>query len=367
VARLLGLVRAVGDALNQIPGWLWGPAVFGWPRPKWPAPFSEYGLFVSCDVSRPLKFLGHVLIPSLPRRAPGWFPHALRSIFFHRTRILEHPGPCGDAPSGEHWFFINGILTDQIMAGLNAAYLVELFRRPLTIIQNATDGLVFDLAECAEEKAFGMNGEPVDVGFPHVHKALKDPAAHLVVIVAHSQGTLISAVMLRLLRLIYAPDGRHWLTRQQLETELNELRRTGVTLNPRHFEEITAEELAKLELYCFANCATTMRHVDPQRRLPWIESFGNEYDLVAGLGMLAPDPLGEGVAIDGPLWRHRSAWGHLLNIHYLRAIDLNQRDSPETGTSAPYEPFQNAAAPQPRLYGYINGARPPSSRPDPGL
>ena len=108
-----------------------------------------------------------------------------------------------------------------------------------------------------------------------------------------------------------------------------------------------------------------MRHVDPQRRLPWIESFGNEYDLVAGLGMLAPDPLGEGVAIDGALWRHRSAWGHLLNIHYLRAIDLNQRDSPETGTSAPYEPFQNVAAPPPRLYRYINGARPPSSRPDP--
>ena len=227
VARLLGLVRAVGDALNQIPGWLWGPAVFGWPRPRWPAPFSEYGLFVSCDVSRTLKFLGHVLIPSLPRRAPWLVPHALRSIFFHRTRILEHPGPGGDAPSGEHWFFINGILTDQIMAGLNAAYLVKLFRRPLTIIQNATDGATFDLAECAEEKAFGMNGEPVDVGFPYVDKALKDPDTDLVVIVAHSQGALISAVMLRLLRLIYAPDGRRWLTRQQLETELNELRRNG--------------------------------------------------------------------------------------------------------------------------------------------
>jgi hypothetical protein len=59
-------------------------------------------------------------------------------------------------------------------------------------------------------------------------------------------------------------------------------------------------------VYCFANCATVMRYVDPRRRLPRIESFGNEHDLVAGLGMLAPDPLGEAVAIDGPLWRRRS-------------------------------------------------------------
>ena len=252
------------------------------------------------------------------------------------------------------------------MAGLNADYLAELFGRQLTIIQNATDGPIFDLAECADEKAFGMNGEPVDVGFPVVHQALKDGATDLVVVVAHSQGTLISAVMLRLLRLMYAPDGGRRPTGAQLETELVALRRMGITLDPGEFADLTTKELAKLEVYCFANCATVMRYVDQQRRLPWIESFGNEHDLVAGLGMLSPVPRGQSVAIDGPLWQHRSAWGHLLNIHYLRAIDVSQRDGdargPATETSAPYEPIHERTAAQPRLYGYINGAHPSHNR-----
>jgi hypothetical protein len=366
LAEVAGLARTVGAALGEIPGWLWGPSVAGWPRLKWPAPFSEYGLFVSPDVSRTIRFLVDVLVPSLPSRAPGWVPEPARSIFFHRTSIIDRAGHGGDAHPREHWFFINGILTDPGMAGRNADYLAEIFGRPVTIIQNATDGPIFDLAECAEEKAFGMNGEPVDLGFPHVHEALRDPATDLVVIVAHSQGTLIASVMLRLLRLIYAPDGKGRPTGQQLENELAALRRTGVTLDPGDFEDITATELVKLEVYCFANCATVMRYVDPRRRLPWIESFGNAHDLVAGLGMLAPDPLSEGVAIDGPLWRRRSAWGHLLNIHYLRAIDVRQRrggtPGPATDTSAPYEPLQNVVAAQPKLYGYINGATPPPNR-----
>jgi hypothetical protein len=365
-AELVGLARNVGEALGRIPGWMSGPSVAGWPRLRWPAPFSEYGLFVSPDVSRTIGFLVDVLVPSVPGRAPGWVREPLRSIFFHQTRIIEHAGRGGDSHAREHWFFINGILTDRGMAGLNAGYLAELFGRPLTIIQNATDGPIFDLLECADEKAFGMNGEPVDVGFPAVHQALKDRGTDLVVVVAHSQGTLISAVMLRLLRLIYAPDGSRRPTGAQLETELAALRRMGVTLDPGDFADITTKELAKLEVYCFANCATVMRYVDQQRRLPWIESFGNEHDLVAGLGMLAPDPRGESVAIDGPLWQHRSAWGHLLNIHYLRAIDLSQRDvdapGPATDTSAPYEPLHKGTAAQPRLYGYINGANPSHNR-----
>jgi hypothetical protein len=364
--ELAGLARGVGDALGRIPGWMWGPSVVGWPRPDWPAPFSEYGLFVSSDVMRTVRFLVDVLVPSVPGRAPGWVPEPVRSTLFHRSRMIEHAGPGADPHSREHWFFINGILTDRGMAGRNADYLAELFGRPLTIIQNATDGPIFDLIECAGEKAFGMNGEPVDVGFPAVHQALKDPATDLVVVVAHSQGTLISAVMLRLLRLIYAPDGGRRLTGRQLETELDALRLTGVTLDPGDFADITTKELAKLEVYCFANCATTMRYVDRLRRLPWIESFGNEHDLVAALGMLAPDSQGEGIAIDGPLWVHRSAWGHLLNIHYLRAIDLNQRDGdapgPATDTPAPYEPLDEVTAAQPRLYGYINGANPSRNR-----
>jgi hypothetical protein len=120
-------------------------------------------------------------------------------------------------------------------------------------------------------------------------------------------------------------------------------------------------------VYCFANCASTMRYVDDTAAgpLPWIESYGNEFDVVARLGMLAPNPLRRGMAIDGPRYECKGAWGHLLNQHYLRAIDATQRvghtRGPANPTAAPYV-LNNAGdfpdAPQPRLFGYINGGSP---------
>lgn len=78
--------------------------------------------------------------------------------------------------------------------------------------------------------------------------------------------------------------------------------------------------------------------------------------------MLAPDRKAEEIAIDGPLWVHRGAWGHLLNAHYLRAIGLAQRGGsspgPATATAKPYEQFGGAAATAPRLFAYINGGKP---------
>lgn len=71
LTEVAGLARSAGAALGRIPGWLWGPAVGGWPRLRSPAPFSEYGLFVSPDVPRTIRFLGDVLVPSLPGRAPA--------------------------------------------------------------------------------------------------------------------------------------------------------------------------------------------------------------------------------------------------------------------------------------------------------
>jgi hypothetical protein len=203
--------------------------------------------------------------------------------------------------------------------------------------------------------------EPVDVGFPEVHRALKDGARDRVVIVAHSQGTLVAAVMLRLLRLIYDRVG-DVLSPAEQAAEVLALRRTGVTLDPTEFEDVTTAELERLEIFCFANCATEMHYVDRDRALPRIESFGNEHDLVARLGMLAPDRPAEEIAIDGSMWIRRDAWGHLLNAHYLAAIDLAQgggsAPGPTTTDATPYEPLGPTPASVPRLFGYINGGEP---------
>ena len=357
------LALIVADAAKGLPPWELPESVLGRVRSVVPAPHSEYSMLVSKDVGRTAKYLADVLIPSFHRHAPSWVPARWRSVFFHQTTIERRPDQAVRYPSfpAEEWFFINGILTDPGMAAWNADYLAAIFHRPFTIIQNATDGGFSDLLECADEKAFGMNGEPVDVGFPAVHRALKDETKNRVVIIAHSQGTLISAVMARLLRLRYERVGELLSAAEQAE-ELAALQRAGVTLDPDKFEDVTTAELERLEIYCLANCATEMRYVDRDRALPWIESFGNEHDLVARLGMLAPDRKAEEIAIDGPLWIHRCAWGHLLNAHYLRAIDLAQGGAsspgPATTSAEPYEQLGGPTATSPRLFAYVNGGEP---------
>jgi hypothetical protein len=358
------LAANVVEAAAGIPPWRLPSSVLGSFMRAAPSLRSEYALLRSSEVGRTGRYLADILIPSLQRRPPAWVPARLRSIFFHETTVMRRPDPAGsfDAFPAEDWFFINGILTNQAMATWNADYLAFMFGRPFTIIQNATDGPVADLFECAYEKAFGMNGEPVNVGFPVIHRALKDPAKDRIVIIAHSQGTLISGVMLRLLRLIYADRDDHMSSAEQ-SRERAALQRAGVTLSPDDLEDVTREELARLEIYCFANCASEMRYVDPERQLPWIESLGNEHDLVARLGMLAPNLASERIHIDGPMWIRHDAWGHLLNAHYLRAIELAQGGGsvpgPATATAEPYMQLAGDPAPAPRLYRYINGGAAP--------
>ena len=102
--------------------------------------------------------------------------------------------------------------------------------------------------------------------------------------------------------------------------------------------------------------------------MPWIENFGNENDIVARLGMLAPRPEHWGIGIDGPRYEHRGAWGHMLNEHYLHAIERCQKHGRRPGgdgTSAPYELVGQPSAGSveeaeqaPRLFSYINGGIP---------
>jgi hypothetical protein len=355
------LVSNVLDAAKGLQPWELPQSVLGRLRRAAPPRYSEYAMFVERDLGRTAMYLTSVLIPSLQRVGPSWVPSALRRVFFHETTIQRRPDHLGsyDSFPAEHWFFINGILTDSGMAGWNADYLARMFHRSFTIVQNATDGPLADLLECADEKAFGMNGEPADVAFPEIHRALKDPTKDRVIIIAHSQGTLIAAVLVRLLRLLYARKGDVISEAKQAE-ELDALRRTSVTLDLDDFEDVTRDELRRLEIYCFANCASEMRYVDPDLALPWIESFGNEHDLIARLGMLAPALAAENIAIDGPLWVRRGGWGHLLN-HCLRAIELAQGGGsiagPKTTTPEPFELYGRGTAAAPRLFGYTNGGR----------
>lgn len=243
----------------------------------------------------------------------------------------------------EHWFYINGILCDKRVAKLNCEQIALLFHRNVTWIANPTQGLYLDLVECIRGKVVDEPTEPARVAAKHVGEALKE---RKVVVIAHSQGTIIASNMLDLLRIEVA-EGR-----------------------------LTQQQLAGLELYMFASCADTVDSQVGSDHI-FIENFANQHDFVANLGSGAPKSTfvatrpGTNVPqmrLDGDLFVHHGASGHLINQHYLFHLrdDLENSTSnfvrdynPPTAAGPVYFRANNAT---PRLYGYYDGALPTTSR-----
>jgi len=354
------------DALKIAPP-LWASSIFGLPW-TWLPPFHRYSEFRIVDVWQPLrtlKYLLNVCVPSIPRNPPEIVPPLLETFFYEPTVILQRPDHEGSYTSYPHekWFFINGIMTNDDVAQLNAAFLSDLFHRPVTLIQNSTCGLVQDLVECALGKQWQRTTESVKKAFPAIHAALKSEKEK-VVIIAHSQGTIIASVVLHLLEAITqpasAPPEALAFAAPLRYAEPVFVFPEEYDLEPKDFAPLSEDELAKLEIYCFANCANTMKYLQPDRSLPWIESFGNEFDIVARLGMLAPRSPEWHVEINGPRYVQPRAWGHLLNVHYLVDLERQQRVRYRPGgkgTAAPYELLNAEQFPNhtPRLFNYING------------
>ena len=377
------LVGIALDALRMNPP-LYASAIFGLPW-TWLPPHNRYSEFKIIDLWRPgrtAKFLANTWIPSIPRTPPSFGPPFLNDLFWQPTVILQRPDHNGSYTTfpDEAWFFVNGIMTNDSVAQINSAYLAHLFHRPLTMIQNSTDSLWADLFECALGKEWYRVVEPAIKAFPPIYDALKSPHK------AAGRGDLP------------LPRDDHHVHRAAAAGRTWSRRRYASHARPRHgactgtearglfeeapryappefvypdqdpidlddFEPLTGAELAKLEVYCFANCANTMPYIGAWdgRPAPWIENFGNEHDIVARLGMLAPRAEHWGIDIAGPRYEHRGAWGHLLNEHYLAAIERCQKSGRRPGgdgTSAPYELVGGAIDEAPRLFSYINGGVP---------
>ncbi len=359
--QLGGIAEALAIAPTS-----WVPSVLGLPSSWGSVPYSEYELVWSGNAQRLAGYLLDIGVPSVPGRAPRWVPRRLASLLWHPLRVVAPTPKRSQAAEHPHeaWFFINGILTDDAVARLNGAYLTHLFGRPVTLLENLTDSAPVDLLECAIER-FGASSEHVHAAFVRLMTALKDPTKRRVIVVCHSQGTLITAVLLELLGHVHEHTKANRLSGAHADAIHAKAHAEGVRVRRDEIKPLSARELGKLELYCFANCASHMRYVRTAsgKRLPWIESYGNEHDIVARLGMLAPSPAKREIAIDGPRYEHSGAWGHLLNIHYLRAIEQAQlvEGQPVAGSEpgAPYRLINAAEFPEaaaPRLFSYLGGA-----------
>ncbi|MCO5190720.1 MAG: hypothetical protein M9928_04145 [Anaerolineae bacterium] len=338
----------------------------------WVPPYRRYSEFSILNLWRPMRtanFLFNITVPALPIKPPPFGPPVLNNLFWKPTVILHRPDHNGDTTTfpDEAWFFINGMMTDDHVAQINAAYLSHLFHRPITIIQNSTDSGLVDFLQCMVGKEWQRMTEPAIVAFPPIYDALKSRHKQRVVVIAHSQGTIILANVLRMLysltplpriggevgfESLLGFAGAEFVWPDQSE------------IRPKDFDPLTVDELARLEVYSFATCANNMPYhtwLDERSPVPWIEHFGNEYDIVARLGMLAPDDKQWDIKIEGLRYVHRSKWGHLLNEHYLFPIADYQKDGRKRegiGCATPFT-LVNAEAPygeaMPRLFSYING------------
>lgn len=365
------LAAIARDALRIAPPFYIN-SIFG-PPGSWLPPyqrFSEYSLLNPWRPLRMLKFLQNTWLPSIPHTPPLFSPPFLDDLFWQPTVLLQRPDHYGAYTSfpDEAWFFINGIMTNDAVAQLNAALLAELFHRPITLIQNSTSSLLTDLAQCALDKMNWRVTEPVVKAFPAIYDALTSPDKERVVLIAHSQGTIIAAVLLQLLKKITRPavtPGGPMAAAAYAPPEF--IFPSDEPLDAADFAPLEESQLAKLEVYSFATCANVVTPLRPaykkQRSVPYVEHFGNENDIVARLGMLAPNAEARSIQIDGPRFVRLGAWGHLLNAHYLYPILAVQRHGRRrggAGTAAPFVALGDGReeATTPRLYGYINGGTP---------
>ena len=383
-SRTRALAGIARDALDMAPP-LYVQSILGSAR-TWLPPyrrFSEFSLLNPWRPLRTLKFLQNTWLPSLPMTPPTFNPPFFDDLVWQPTVILQRPDHSGSYTSypDEHWFFINGIMTNDAVAQINSALIAELFHRPITLIQNSTSSLLVDLFQCALDKQSWKVTEPVTKAFPAIYDALKSPHKRKVVVIAHSQGTIITAVVLALLQKLAARSSFVGDAQAVAMPAIDGIPQPAAAYAPPEFvypmegpvdldefKPLRAEELAKLELYCFATCANVMVYSTPpadgRAPVPYMEHFGNEKDIVARLGMLAPRSGMWEIRIDGPRFVRPDAWGHLLDEHYLYPIVDGQRRGRRQGGNNSAAPFiaaahdEQAGSPAPRLYSYINGGSP---------
>ncbi len=355
-------------------------------RPLLRRRFSEYNILNPWRPATKLRFLMDLTIPAYPESAPKLartlLPPVVNRRFWRPTSFFRQPDEYAGVCSfpNEHWFFINGIATNTDVARFNSAYLAHLFHRPVTVVQNASGSLTVDVLECMLGKGLRVCDkqimtEPAWRAAAAILEALNADHIEHVIVIAHSQGTIIMSNVLaaieEALKSEFATqDDPEWhaFTRKlmgNVETETQKMLRNSLAHALAEFtrnkSEKVMDRLKKLEIYTFANCADKMRYVHLTRPIPFMEHFANEFDWVARLGILSPlrGDSDATIEIDGPVYQQKGEWGHLLNEHYLAFIDnyLYPRSGPLDPDDDPYPPSGNNDS-EPRLYNYFHGKSP---------
>ncbi|GFH55769.1 hypothetical protein CTEN210_12245 [Chaetoceros tenuissimus] len=194
----------------------------------------------------------------------------------------------------------------------------ELFGQPFKLMHNPTDGPVLDIMECMIGKTGLLKHgttKPREELRNGLLKEMKNGNYKKIVLVAHSQGTIITGNVVADLSdaATNNVDDFSWFLKDSIWFDKG--------YNENAARELK-ETLEKFEVYLFAGCA---HHVDGAY-VNRLECLSNRGDLVAILGHLFPNflkPLWKNTWCNGIVYKNiesyteKSSWGHLLLSHYL--------------------------------------------------
>lgn len=351
---------------------------------------SEFNILDPWQLAKTARYLADLIVPAFSKPAPDLarilFPPLITRGLWRPTNYFRQEGKYAQVSSfpDEQWFFINGIATNSDVIKINSTYLANLFHRPMTVVHNATCSFLLDMHECVMGKGFqdredGIITESAWRATAAILSALNSESVRHVVVIAHSQGTIITANVLRVISNAFrfnppqeTKSTWHPFTKSvmgEIRNDTHKVMRDNLAHAlfefMKHGPQTALERLGKLEIYTFANCADKMCYISPDRQIPYMEHFANEMDIVARLGVLSPLRHGdeELIEIDGPVFVQKDGLGHLLNEHYLMPIDdyLYPGTGKWSRDEDPY-PSTDSALLQPHLYSYFHGKRPERDR-----
>ena len=244
------------------------------------------------SLSNIISMLASIFIPTLPIHCPGWVPSIIKnSIFGGNSYFIKDEEYDIDSQS-ECILFVNGILTNELIVKQNIQLLKTMFKKPVHCVFNKTDSLIMDLVECMIGKQTNDLTESSFVTLSVISKLLLKPNIRKIIVICHSQGTIIMS--------------------QVLSNLIN------FGLNKEYL-------LKKLEIYAFANCSTKMKYI--VNNYPYMEHLANENDIVAKMGCNCNEDIANLIDIDGKKIINPTGTGHLFNSHYLHNFTVNFNES----------------------------------------
>ena len=234
------------------------------------------------------------ILIKLPFHRPSYLPDVLGNLLFGDNSRYISCDEDNDSSSTSCCVYINGMMMTDLETIKNHKEELQ-HKFPLLpsihYFYNASDSFFTDLYECILNKQTTRHSEASYKFFTLVVRKLVDPRMKKVVLIAHSQGTIV------------------------VSTVLAKLKELG--LDKECY-------MNKLEVYLFSNCASKTKYVLPDKKLPYIENISNQHDFVSRFGMLSSQQ--ELVDIDGEMIIMKDKYGHLFGRNYL---DQSLKDIPE--------------------------------------